>query len=45
MSHSGLIIDPARHLMIEAACTACGPIRISNYERDDLIGFDKYGAK
>ena len=47
--HVGLVIDPAQHLMVEAACTACGPIRISNYDRSDLVGFTRplarYGLK
>jgi hypothetical protein len=39
--HVGMVIDPAQHLMVEAACTACGPIRISHYERSDLVGFTR----
>lgn len=39
--HVGMVLDPAQHLMIEAACTACGPIRISGYQRSDLVGFTR----
>ncbi|MBO2448716.1 C40 family peptidase [Actinomadura barringtoniae] len=40
--HVGIVIDPAHHRMIEAACTACGPIRISSYRRGDLVGFGRF---
>lgn len=39
--HVGMVLDPVRHLMIEAACTACGPIRISGYQRSGLVGFTR----
>lgn len=40
--HVGMVYDTAQHLMIEAACTLCGPIRISSYLRSDRIGFGRF---
>lgn len=39
--HVGLVLDPSRKLMIEAACTACGPIRISSYNRSNVAGYTR----
>ncbi|RAY14522.1 hypothetical protein DPM19_15840 [Actinomadura craniellae] len=39
--HVGLVVDPERKLMIEAACTACGPIRVSSYARSNMVGFTR----
>ncbi|MQY03846.1 NlpC/P60 family protein [Actinomadura macrotermitis] len=39
--HVGLVLDPSRKLMIEARCTACGPIRVSSYDRPNKVGFTR----
>ncbi|WP_281397793.1 C40 family peptidase [Actinomadura alba] len=39
--HVGLVLDPAKNIMIEAACTKCGPIRTSSYNRSKLMGFTR----
>jgi hypothetical protein len=39
--HVGLVLDPKQKLMIEARCTACGPIRVSSYQRSNMVGFTR----
>jgi cell wall-associated NlpC family hydrolase len=39
--HVGLVVDPAKHLMVEAWCTSCGPIHATQYSNRNPVGFTR----